>query len=390
MKICILTENISSVGGVQRVVTRLASELAKDNEITVVSTLDKSDKIAYEFNSKVILDMNHDLMNTSLISRVFRTLIKVLNKKINLLNKNNMAACYILQKIYYPKKTQKKFVTYINDNQYDVVIGAEGYFSILLGVIKNQIDCKIIGWQHNSYEAYFENKGHYYWNQDILFKNNLSKLDEYVVLTNHDQKKIKEKFNIDSKVIHNPISFSSTIKSNVENKKIIALGRFTAQKGFDQLIEAYHLIAASYPEWSMELYGSGKDEEKLKNLITKYNLQNQVFLHPPIKDVRSALVSSSIYALPSRWEGFGLVVTEALECGVPVIAFQTTGPSEILERQDCGILVENGDIVAFSKGLKAMMDDIDYRKKLSTNAVKRAEAFSSNHILKLWDDLMRN
>lgn len=388
MKICILTENVSSVGGVQRVVTRLASELGYEHEVTLVSTLDRVDRSIYELNKNIKLDINHELMSDYLISRVYRTLIKIVNRKTNWLN--NSVFYSILEKVYYPKKFKNKFVRYIKDNQYDIVIGAEGYHSVLLGIIRDEISCQTIGWQHSSFEGYFKTRDRYYWNLNILFEKNLHKLNHYVVLTNKDKINVDDTFNISSQVIYNPITFRTKEKSSTNNKKIVALGRLVEAKGFDLLIESFGLIASKYPDWCLEIYGDGPEQKKLYDLIKNLRLEQQVSLLSPVKDVKSILLHASIYAMSSRWEGFGLVITEALECGLPVVAFNTTGPAEILSGFNCGLLVEQKDIVAFSKALQDLIVNDRLRKHLADNAINRANNFNIQEILKSWQSLMES
>lgn len=388
MKICFIMEKISTVGGVQRVVLTLANELSKFHEVTIISIMDTKAQFdsIYEVSETIKVDLNKDLMKSPFFSKAIRSFIKISNKKIGILN--NKYLYQILEKSFYPREIKRKFIQYINENDYDVVIGVEGFCSFLLATISDDISCKKIGWQHNSYEAYLQNKGRYYWNQDQLFMNNIPKLNEYIVLTNHDRDMFKKFFDIDCTVIYNPLSFSSNQKSNLKNKKIISLGRFTAQKGFDNLIKSFSLINSKYNQWTLEIYGEGEDENLLQQLIRENNLQKQVQLKPITKNVAQVLCNASIYAMSSRWEGFGLVVTEALECGLPVVAFNTTGPSEILSNANCGILVEGQNIDDFAKALEVIMSDYEYRKQLSTNSIERANAFNVESIAQLWINIM--
>lgn len=382
MKICFLTEKIGSVGGVQRVVLTLANELSKHHHVTVLSIMDQNTAPMYETHPDLNIDMNPTLMKSSFLSKVIRSLIKISNKKIGYLN--NQALNCILEKAYFPSYIQKRFINYINENHFDVVIGAEGFCSLLLGTIKHELKCPVIGWQHNSYEAYFNTKGKYYWNECSLFKRIIPQLNHYIVLTEDDKKNIRKYLNIESTFINNPLSFYSQKKTSLKNKKIISLGRFHIQKGFDHLIEAFKLIADKNEEWILEIYGEGEEKISLQKMIEENNLQQRVFLKPVTKEVEKVLSDASIYAMSSRWEGFGLVVTEALECGVPVVAFNTTGPTQILEGHDCGILVERENVDAFAQALNSLINDDEYCKRLSLNAIERAKDFSVETIANEW------
>lgn len=100
--------------------------------------------------------------------------------------------------------------------------------------------------------------------------------------------------------VHNPLSFRSERKSACLNKRIISVGSWTPAKGMDQLLEAFGPLAAEYPDWSVELYGSGQDEALLRSIIAKYGMEKQVSLNSPVKDIAAKLCDASIYASPSR------------------------------------------------------------------------------------------
>ncbi len=184
--------------------------------------------------------------------------------------------------------------------------------------------------------------------------------------------------------IYNPLSFRSERKSMCENKKIIAVGSWTPAKGMDQLIEAFGLIANRHKDWTVDLYGSGQDERLLKDRIKQYGIENQVHLNAPCKNIGEKLVNASIYAFPSRSDGFGLVITEAMECGLPTVAMACEcGPQEIVSPQT-GILVPDKDIHAFAQGLERLMDDETLRKNMGCEATKEVKRFYTENIMPQW------
>lgn len=186
--------------------------------------------------------------------------------------------------------------------------------------------------------------------------------------------------------VHNPLSFRSEKKSTCTNKRIISVGSWTPAKGMDQLVEAFGPLADEYRDWKVDLFGAGQDEQLLKSIIGKYNMENQVTLHSPVKNIGDYLVEASIYAFPSRSDGFGLVITEAMECGLPTVAMDCPcGPCEIVTERT-GIVVPDQDIIAFRNALKKLMDSEDLRHKMGLAAQKEVHRFYPDNIMPKWMD----
>lgn len=187
--------------------------------------------------------------------------------------------------------------------------------------------------------------------------------------------------------VHNPLSFVSERKSTCLNPTIIAVGSWTPAKGMDQLLEAFGPLAGKYPNWRVKLFGAGQDEKRLREIIKFYGMGKQVELHAPVKDIPAELAEASIYAFPSRSDGFGLVITEAMECGLPTVAMDCPcGPCEILD-ESTGIVVPDGDITAFRAALEKLMADKALRVKMGENAAKAVARFYPDVIMPKWISL---
>lgn len=187
--------------------------------------------------------------------------------------------------------------------------------------------------------------------------------------------------------IYNPLSFRSERKSDCKAKRIIAVGSLTPAKGMDQLIEAFGLIAHKYPDWHLDIYGSGQDHGLLLELIQKYDIAGQVDIHEPVPNIGDKLVDSSIYAFPSRSDGFGLVITEAMECGLPTVAMDCEcGPREIVTLET-GLLVSDKDIMKFSEALEILMTDENQRIQMGHNAQHEVKRFYADAIMPQWTTL---
>lgn len=213
------------------------------------------------------------------------------------------------------------------------------------------------------------------------------KFDKFVGLTRRDVGLWGNPENMT--FIHNPLSFRSKRKSDCQSRTIIAVGSWTPAKGMDQLLEAFGPLAADFPDWRVELYGSGQDEQRLRNIIARYRMEQQVSLSPPVKNIAERLCAASIYAFPSRSDGFGLVITEAMECGLPTVAMDCPcGPCEILT-PETGIVVPEQDIPAFRDALLRLMSSPALRVEMGDAASRAVTRFYPDVIMPKWIELFK-
>ena len=210
--------------------------------------------------------------------------------------------------------------------------------------------------------------------------------DAFVVLTHIDAAKWRGLDNIH--VIPNAIPFIPSTKSDCSNHRIIAVGRLTAIKGFDLLIEAWKRLGNSKGDWTLEIYGTGEEYPKLIHQIERDNLSSSVKIFQPVKDIANRYAESSIYAMASRYEGFGLVLIEAMACGVPCVSFACEcGPAEIISDGEDGCLVPTGDIDALAAKILMLMQDDRLRKSMGQKARDNVARFMPDKVMKQWEDL---
>jgi glycosyltransferase involved in cell wall biosynthesis len=215
------------------------------------------------------------------------------------------------------------------------------------------------------------------------------KLDQLVVLTKEDEEKLKLTHQNVTQ-IYNFSPLAPTVKAPLNQKKIVAVGKLDPQKGFDLLIEACRFIK-NWDGWILEIYGQGPDEEQLRSKISFYELEKHIFLKGVTRKVEEVYHSASFYVLSSRFEGFPMVLLEAISFGLPIVSFDcATGPNEVIVNDDCGILVDDGNTEKLGEAIQRMISSREEREWKSERAFQKSKLFSKDEIMKQWTDLFES
>jgi len=179
-------------------------------------------------------------------------------------------------------------------------------------------------------------------------------------------------------------NFSTMYISQISDctpKRVIAAGRLAWEKGFDRLIEAWSIVCSRYPDWHLDIFGEGHMLDTLNTQANTHKAYNLTF-HPNTSNISQEYANSSICAVTSYYEGFSLVILEAMKHGVPCVAFDCPfGPGSIIDDAHCGFLVENGDISLFAERLCRLIEDEGLRKDFSKAAIERANTFDIDIIM---------
>lgn len=225
-----------------------------------------------------------------------------------------------------------------------------------------------------------------FWQQQLI--RNLKGLAAFVVLSHEDAGYWTELNNVH--IIHNPLSFYPDKISSLDRKQVIAAGRLTYQKGFDRLIAAWKVVAGRHPDWALKIYGTG-DKDDLSRLITALDVADSCHLEGNVVDIAEKYAESSIFALSSRYEGFGLVLIEAMACGLPTVAFDCPcGPRDIIRDGEVGLIVENGNIAQLADKICYLIEHDDIRKEMGSAARVHAKQFDIKIIAEQWKHLFNS
>ncbi|HJS00830.1 MAG TPA: glycosyltransferase family 4 protein [Flavobacterium sp.] len=215
-----------------------------------------------------------------------------------------------------------------------------------------------------------------------------SNFSKFIVLTKGNTNEWKSIKNIE--IIANPLSFYPEQSSTLQNKKVIAVGKQSYQKGYDRLLQSWQLVNKRFPEWQLEIYGTIAPEFKLEQQAKELNIDQAVFFFPPEKNIQSKYLDSSIYVMSSRYEGFGMVLIEAMACGVPCVSFDCNyGPSDIIENGVDGFIVANDDYYQLANSLLKLISDKELRIEMGTRAKDNVQRFLPVTIVQVWDNLFK-
>jgi glycosyltransferase involved in cell wall biosynthesis len=171
--------------------------------------------------------------------------------------------------------------------------------------------------------------------------------------------------------------------------KLIAAGRLEPQKGFDLLLEAFASVAAKQQDWTLDIFGRGTRRESLEQSVVDLGLAGRVRINAPTDRLGERMRDASVFVLSSRYEGFPIVLLEAMAAGLAVVSFDCpTGPSEIVADGTTGLLVPAEDVAALAAALDRVITDESLRRRLAAAAPTAVLPYSLEKVGRRWDELL--
>lgn len=212
------------------------------------------------------------------------------------------------------------------------------------------------------------------------------KFDRFVVLTEEDAMMWGEMPSI--RVIPNAANFIADSYSDCTAKRVIAVGRLDYQKSFDRLVLVWEKVHEKMPDWRLDIFGQGEWKAMLQGMIDERGLQDCVRLNGPTKDIGKEYAESSMLVMSSHYEGFPMVMIEAMACGLPAVCFDfKCGPRDIIVEGENGLIVPDGDIGGLAEAIVRLMEDEELRKRMGENAKRVVETYSEEKVMNKWVSL---
>lgn len=360
-KICILKWVIDTSGGGEKVAISLANELAKkeEYEVHLIGITSEAEAPFFEVSDKVIYTNFIYQKPRPKIYRYFWTAVRKLRR-------------------------------YIKDHDIDLVlaIGITTNIIALAGALGTK--AKLVVSEHTSIQM------------DNDYKPSAARrllgakfADCVVTLTQEERRQYIQKYHLpDDKVICIPNwmdSLASEATYDLSSKRLITVGRFAPEKGYDLLAQVAQRVLPKYPDWQWDIYGTGSLTIKsaLENALADAGVEHQVNLRGAVLGTENIYPGHSIYVLPSRFEGFGLVLLEAKQYGLPVVGFNCpTGPADIVIDGVNGYLVTPYDIDDMSDKISLLIEQESKRRDFSERAMLDTEKFQKDTIMNQWDHLV--
>ncbi|WP_026570727.1 glycosyltransferase family 4 protein [Sediminibacillus sp. JSM 1682029] len=383
MKISFLVYNIYGMGGTVRTVVNTANHFAAEGyEVEIISVRRTRRRPMFNLDKRININFLFDARRGMLFGKntpLYQKIIKRVLLKIPSLFIHKSEDLYHMFNFF----VDLKIIAALKKVKRGVLITTIPSFNVLSSIFVSNNVIKV-GQEHK----YFE--GHSKGLQKRIVKT-YKNLDALTCLTDSEIDDFDNHLNtsrVDLYKIENATELPVE-SAPLDNKVVIAAGRYVPQKGFDLLIPAFSKVMEKYPDWKLKIFGSGEGEKELRDLIFEHKAYNNIFLMPKTDDIIGEMLKSSMYVLSSRYEPFGMVIIEAMSVGVPCVSFACSGPKEIIKDREDGILVEEGNIEDLANSMVKLIETSELRKEYGRNAKKNVERYSFNVIGEKWEKLLK-
>jgi len=362
MKILYITNGINDSGGLERVLSIKASFLADEYsyEVTILSLNNNHLNPFYTFSNKIIMKSIKVIGNPLQYIILY---IKGIRNVVSEIEPDVIAVCDDGLKAFFTPLILGKKIPIIYERHVSKLIEQHASDGI-----RKRITTKL-KW--------------------FLMDRLGNKFKKFIVLTEGNLLEWPKLTNL--QVISNPLSFYPKESSALDSNKVIAVGKQGYQKGYDLLLPAWKIVTQKFPNWKLEIYGTFNPEENLEKLAIDLGIEKSIFLKSPVKEIEQKYLEASIYVMSSRYEGFGMVLTEAMACGVPCVSFNCNyGPSDIIKEGIDGYLAAPQNSEGLASKLLILIENDKLRKEMGLNAKQNVQRYTPNEIVPLWDKLFKN
>lgn len=371
-KIVYCTPALYSAGGTERVVSVKANYFAEHlgYDVTIIVTEGNKGNSFFPLSDKIkVVNLGlgfEDLWNKPFLKKIYlylkkqREYRKILTKEL-LKIQPDITITTLRREI--------NFINEIKDGSYKI-----GELHLSRSNYRGVED------RDSIYKSFFSK----WWKKNVI--KNLKKLDRFVVLNENAVKEWPELNNVT--MIPDPLPLNHMKKSTLQSKRIVTIGRYSYEKGYDYLLRIWSIVEKKYPDWDLNVYAMGDPTPYVK-LMDELSIDpRRCHLNSSLVDVESEYLRNSILVQPSRTEGFGLVLVEAMSCGLPVVAFDCeNGPRSLISDGEDGFLVPAFDVELFAERLMSLMSDEELRLQMGEKGFQKSQQYQISKIGIQWERL---
>lgn len=370
MKIVYCHCSLFNPGGMERVLLNKVRWLAAAGHEIIVVTTDQQDRPTfYDLPTEVrLIDLgiNYSLDNFEPLSKRIPSYLRKRRMHRHRLTELLMRECPDITISLYP--SESSFIPEIKDGSKKILeLHFNRYFRLQYG--RKGLTGLIDRYRSRKDESFAR------------------KFDSFVVLTEEDKTYWGNIPNIS--VIPNA-ALPMPLKSDCTAKRVIAVGRLDYQKGFDRLINVWELVKKNSASegWRLEIFGQGEWLDMLEDMIQSKGLSDSTKINVPTDEISKEYAGSSILAMTSHYEGFPMVMIEAMSAGLPVVTFDyKCGPRDIISDGIDSLIVPDGDLNAFADTLLQLMTDNERRRKIGRAATKVIDRYAEDTVMLQWTSL---
>jgi glycosyltransferase involved in cell wall biosynthesis len=369
MNISFLIHNGYGIGGTIRTTFNLAQTLAEHHDVEIVSVFRHRERPVFDLDPRVRVRHLVDLREEGDDPRMRRP-AKVFPASES-------------RHRQYSELTDERIGRHLADTDADVVVGTRPGLNVHLA-LQGPARAVRVGQEHLTLDTHSQPL-----RRDL--RRVYPRLDALTTVTEADARSYRRKMRLPGvrvEALPNSVPAPAVAPVDGHGRVVIAAGRLARVKRYDLLIRAFGKVAAERPDWSLRIYGSGDEGERLRRLVEELGLYNNVFLMGRAAPMEAEWVKGSIGAVSSSFEGFGMTIVEAMRCGLPVVSTACPlGPPEIIEDGVDGRLVPPKDPDALAAGLLELINDDVLRQRMGRAARVNAQRFDPAPVAERCDRL---
>lgn len=369
MRICFVCQSLATLGGVQRAVALLSNELVSRGEDVFV-LMDSSDIGAnpYGLSSSVsILDVG-----TIGPSEHFGRIASKLRRRLGF--PRPLRRTRGLSESVIGKKNLMRVREAFAKGRFDAVVGCDPLHTIIAAYACDGLAAKVCGWQHSTYDGYFHQRGRGYYGLERLYIGSLVHCAVNFVLTEQSKKKYERDTGHSATVLPNAIAELGNLSS--AEGCVLFCGRLdSGSKGADFIPQIAERLAAVGFTGRFLVVGDGPYRGSLERWLGSTNLPFDTELKGFVSNPEFYYEQATVLISPSRWEGFGLSILEAMAHGVPCVAFDNDGPRSLITNEVDGYIVPNGDVDGLVKKTMSLLFDKALHMRMAPAAAKTASGY---------------